>query len=1080
MPTRRRRSRSSSRPSKAEVEAPALDGVRKMMFSAWSTRLPCVEWAKLAQAALRDEGQDDVTAASLCQFFYEEMVRGRLCSKILLAYLHHALACRLVPPEQFIGLFVERTLAAGVADLSPPLLFVFLELLDKFWASAVFDKEGTGVESIMTTASFLTGHVLRTALLYQGTAEGHTAKTVQAHTKNALFALRVLTAYFQQDHTAALAALAKTLAPEAWEMFFAECGQVHGVLFGLLAEQHQHQQGQAMDVDLLQVGEGIAQLAVSVLSKFAFAELMLEQWRPFCDALDCVVDLHNAVNDPRPGAFPAVAFMRQAAERVNAAPQWSLLDFTLQLEVVSVTLVSPEESFARLRTARDFYRHETDADFCSLLLAACMKAEWMALTSREESQWGMYRSLLLCKVPAFLEDLLRAPSQAPFYSLSAASDATPVEASLVHLSRFPSLVQRIVDRATYEKFRYLVPEARYEMFFALVRVLHRRGLVRLEYLRTHIPFLAEMPAEEPPSAEVDLLLSTPNASASTPQELEQLAAFVHSAIPNALQAEGEAQLKGALACLMNTLRHAHAIQDSTAAVILGILDHEGAVSDAQLKAVSLLCAVQSSDRFHRLINVLCLHGLGPSFVARLLYFIERLGSVTSIAGVPARDLFSPVFITFVHVAEKFSVKSNVRNQRLVARLFAKYPKGAYWFQQLLQTFDVSMPLGEDEQAIFDAAFGAATVNHLELERLLLLLTPLRVLEIMPRVVVAGVQKETNPEVLSTRAVSICQVYHCACLRVFSVLGQEQFLKHLPLPAQADSHLTFQFSVLAALLKVPQQQTADEVTAALKLIIMDRYVAKKQARTQETSSNSNTFVAEVVGQNAYTDFLVNSRFDVNCIFQSLLSGSTTLRQSRAHQLGEIAGKLSQRAFVELVLKESRVLCSAHTVGHGAVTTIQAAELGGSLVGMHGQSHVAELILYCLPNTVPTVTSVPVAQSTAHFVWAACLISSFFAVQDMSPADSSKTKRARAFLWVFLAELLERLVVAPGAILSLPITLLALASNHPSALEGAPLYRIAASLSRLGFRRLAMALLDPANPSFREDYLRICCVALEDSL
>lgn len=117
-----------------------------------------------------------------------------------------------------------------------------------------------------------------------------------------------------------------------------------------------------------------------------------------------------------------------------------------------------EESQQRLLLLREFYRAESDASFCSLLLGACLKAEWLALCSKEESQWALYRALLLDRIPSFLQRLFATPQVVPFYCLEAASDAMPVEASLIHISRFPSLIQREVKKEKFEKFRYLIPE----------------------------------------------------------------------------------------------------------------------------------------------------------------------------------------------------------------------------------------------------------------------------------------------------------------------------------------------------------------------------------------------------------------------------------------------------------------------------------------------------------------------------------------------------------------------------------------------------------------------------------------------
>ena len=145
-----------------------------------------------------------------------------------------------------------------------------------------------------------------------------------------------------------------------------------------------------------------------------------------------------------------------------------------------------------------------------------------------------------------------------------------------------------------------------------------------------------------------------------------------------------------------------------------------------------------------------------------------------------------------------------------------------------------------------------------------------------------------------------------------------------------------------------------------------------------------------------------------------------------------------------------------------------------MGMQGLSYVAELILFCLPNTLPSVGNVAEAQTTAHFVWAACLTSNFFNAPEVSPLDEAKVARARNYLWVLLAELLERLLVAPAPMLSFPVTLLALVSNHPAACKSAPMYRMAHLLSKFGYRRLAMALLDPSLEPARDDFLRICAV------
>ena len=65
------------------------------------------------------------------------------------------------------------------------------------------------------------------------------------------------------------------------------------------------------------------------------------------------------------------------------------------------------------------------------------------------------------------------------------------------------------------------------------------------------------------------------------------------------------------------------------------------------------------------------------------------------------------------------MRTNEHNQRIVGKIFERYEKGNWWFQQLLQSFDCSGPLAEDGQALVDLVFTAPVVNVLELERRLL-------------------------------------------------------------------------------------------------------------------------------------------------------------------------------------------------------------------------------------------------------------------------------------------------------------------------------------------------------------------------
>lgn len=171
------------------------------------------------------------------------------------------------------------------------------------------------------------------------------------------------------------------------------------------------------------------------------------------------------------------------------------------------------------------------------------------------------------------------------------------------------------------------------MFILLVRAFEYRGLVRLAFLKERIPFLSDLPLEKPPSVPLSVLLSNPNASASTAGEIDALEQHLWNTVGALTEEAMESSVGGLLAalrCLLNTLRHAQTFQERTATLIVSLLDPEKMVSSSQIRVVSLLCSVLSSDQFHRLFNVFCMHGLGTVLVERLVHFCQRTGSVLTV------------------------------------------------------------------------------------------------------------------------------------------------------------------------------------------------------------------------------------------------------------------------------------------------------------------------------------------------------------------------------------------------------------------------------------------------------------------
>ena len=135
-------------------------------------------------------------------------------------------------------------------------------------------------------------------------------------------------------------------------------------------------------------------------------------------------------------------------------------------------------------------------------------------------------------------------------------------------------------------------------------------------------------------------------------------------------------------------------------------------------------------------------------------------------------------------------------------------------------------------------------------------------------------------------------------------------------------------------------------------------------------------------------------------------------------------------------------------------------------------MAKVVLDLLPSALVAADGVVHSQMLAHFVWTACATSHFFNETLLAPAGNMAVLKARKLLFEIMAELLERLAVAPAPLLALPITFLLLAVNSPAVLENAPVERLARGVSAFGYHRLSTALLVPLSAGKSLSFVAPC--------
>ena len=135
------------------------------------------------------------------------------------------------------------------------------------------------------------------------------------------------------------------------------------------------------------------------------------------------------------------------------------------------------------------------------------------------------------------------------------------------------------------------------------------------------------------------------------------------------------------------------------------------------------------------------------------------------------------------------------------------------------------------------------------------------------------------------------------------------------------------------------------------------------------------------------------------------------------------------------------------------------MGGSILGSYGSEVIAEEITQNLPMILPLIETTSQSQTLAHLLWTSCMSVKLFSTSPSVIAQHPDIVHyAKSYLFLLIADMLERQMMAPSAAIAFPVTFLTLAVSLPQCLHYAQVWRIARALKMLEFHNLAMLVLN----------------------